>query len=69
MCICEYDWRGCVYVYVYINLYMCVHVSVVTGLVKIRDISDYGFFLLVIKSACLFHGDHFRCGGVYLRQF
>ena len=41
-----------------------IHISVVTGFEKNRDITDYEYFRPSIVSVCTFHADHFGIDGI-----
>ena len=58
------------YMYVYMYIYICIYVyiSVVTGLAKILDISDLGFFRPSIVYECASHAAHNGPGDRNLRQ-
>ena len=44
-------------------------ISVVTGLTKKRDISDYRCFRQSVVSVCTFHADLFGIDGILLQAF
>ena len=73
MYVCMYV---CVYAYIYVYMYIYIHayiytyiyISLVTGLTKIRKITDYGFFEPSKVSRCPLHADHFGINGIEMRE-
>ena len=49
-------------------IYIYIYISLVTGLTKIRKITDYGFFEPSKVSRCPLHADHFGINGIEMRE-
>ena len=52
----------------YIYIYIYIYISLVTGLTKILENSDLGFFRPLIVSRSPFHADHFGINGIEIRE-
>ena len=52
----------------YLCVYLYIYISVVTGLTKIRKITDYGFFEPSTVPRCPLHADHFGINGIEIQE-
>ena len=51
-----------------VYIYTYIYISLVTGLTKILENSDFGFFRPLIVSRSPFHADHFGINGIEIRE-